>query len=40
MVHMHLLFRRGTDNHMILTSANLNFQSAEPPAPTEADEEK
>lgn len=35
LVQMHLLFRRGTDNHMILTSANLNFQSAEPPAPTE-----
>ena len=39
MVHMHLLFRRGTDNRMILTSANLNFQSVEPPAPSETDEE-
>ena len=39
-VQMHLLFRRGTDNRMILTSANLNFQSVEPPAPSEtADEE-
>jgi beta-N-acetylhexosaminidase len=43
MVQMHLMFRRGTDNHMILTSANLDFQSTEPPAPTEdeeADEEE
>ncbi|MBR2088079.1 MAG: hypothetical protein IJ906_13275 [Oscillospiraceae bacterium] len=39
MVHMHLLFRRGTDNRMILISANLNFQSVEPPAPSETDEE-
>ncbi len=40
MVQMHLLFRRGTDNHMILTSANLDFQSAEPQVPSESDEEE
>ena len=38
-VQMHLLFRRGTDNHMLLTSANLDFQSAEPPVAAEPGEE-
>lgn len=36
-VHIHLFFRRDAENDMILSSANLNFQGTERPAPTDAE---
>ena len=39
-VQMHLLFRRGTDTHMLLTSANLDFQSAEKLVPAKPEPEQ
>ena len=38
-VTVQLFFRRNAENSMILTSASLDYQSAEQPAPTEADQE-
>ncbi|MCR5717930.1 MAG: hypothetical protein K6F80_02715 [Oscillospiraceae bacterium] len=39
-VQMHLLFRKGNDDHILLTAANLDFQSAEKPLPVRQDEDE
>lgn len=38
-VQMHLFFRKGADEHMLLTSANLDFKSAEKPIRIQPDED-